>query len=68
MPIKSIVIVGTIIYFPLDHAYDRFFISGCQEFEALLMSWGGPNVYKKPLLSWGGRMRSRLKLPKSANG
>lgn len=21
------------------------------------MSWGGANAYKKPLISWGGRMR-----------
>ena len=29
------------------------------------MSWGGSNAYKKPLISWGGRMRNSLKLPKS---
>ena len=32
------------------------------------MSWGGFNAYKKPLIPWGGRMRSSLKLPKSAKG
>lgn len=28
------------------------------------MSGGGTKTYKHPLTAWGGRMRSRLKLPK----
>ncbi len=29
------------------------------------MSWGGPNAYKKPRISWGGANEERLKSSKS---
>ena len=32
------------------------------------MSGGGTEMYKHPMIPWGGRMRSSLKLPKEAKG
>ena len=32
------------------------------------MSWGGNETHRDPLISWGGRMRSSLKLLKRAKG
>ena len=32
------------------------------------MSGGGATTYKHPMTSWGGRMRSNLKLSKGAEG